>query len=215
MMILRAQQIFLDFLWYPFFPVMISMGLVLRIFYFPRKLGGMLIAISLALYIVFPMFYVLSNAILWGFMEHGQAGNWEHFGNTYSGPIAGGEDVPASGGPPVAPQKRATDMFLEPALKVDLCNSSSQGEQDAMQSAMDGVSGKWDFYEGGKWYSQVLNFATGKAFEPGGPIAHLALLMVFTLFIPFLSLMTSLAAFKALSPLLGGDVEISLLSRLI
>ena len=48
-----------------------------------------------------------------------------------------------------------------------------------------------------------------------GPIAHLALLMVFTLFIPFLALMTTLAAFKVLSPLLGGDVEISLLSRLI
>ena len=84
-----------------------------------------------------------------------------------------------------------------------------------MLSAMDNVRGRWDFLEGGAWYSQFLGFITGGAFEEDGPIAHLALLMVFTLFIPFLALMTSLAAFKVLSPLLGGDVEISLLSRLI
>jgi len=216
MMLLRAQQMFLDFLWYPFFPVMISMGLVLRIFYFTRKLGGMMIAISLALYVVFPMFYVLSNAILWGFMTHATANTWEHFGNTYEfTPGVAGEVQPASGGQQLAPMQRAKGVFSEPALKIDLCNSSSQTEQDNMKSAMDGVGDKWDFYDGGTWYSQALGFATGKAFEPDGPIAHLALLMVFTIFIPFLSLMTSLAAFKVLSPLLGGDVEISLLSRLI
>jgi len=215
MMLIRAQQMFLDFLWYPFFPVMISMGLVLRIFYFTRKLGGMLIAISLALYVAFPMFYVLSNAILWGFMTHATAGSWEHFGNTYSAPGAGGEALPASGGQQIAPMQRATGVFSQPPVKIDICNSSTQSEQTAMASAMGGVSGKWDFYEGGKWYSQALSFATGKAFEPGGPIALLALIMVFTLFIPFLSLMVSLAAFKVLSPMLGGDVEISLLSRLI
>ena len=215
MMLLRAQQMFLDFIWYPFFPVMISMGLVLRIFYFTRKLGGMLIAISLALYVVFPMFYVLSNAILWGFMTHSTANSWEHFGNTYSEPGAGGETLPAAGGQSLSPMQRAKGAFSQPAIKIDICNSSTKSEQDNMKLAMDGVGNKWDFYEGGKWYSQALSFATGKAFEPDGPIAHLALLMVFTIFIPFLSLMTSLAAFKVLSPMLGGDVEISLLSRLI
>jgi hypothetical protein len=39
--------------------------------------------------------------------------------------------------------------------------------------------------------------------------------MVFTLVTPFLALMTMLASFKYFSPLIGGDVEISLLSRLI
>ena len=215
MMLIRAQQMFLDFLWYPFFPVMISMGLVLRIFYFTRKLGGMLVAIALALYVVFPMFYVLSNGILWGFMTHSGTGSWEHFGNTYSEPGAGGEALPAYGGQSISPAQRANGVFSQPAIKIDLCNSSTQSEQDSMKLAMNGVGDNWDFYEGGRWYSQALSFATGKAFEPGGPIAHLALLMVFTLFIPFLSLMTSLAAFKVLSPMIGGDVEISLLSRLI
>ena len=40
-------------------------------------------------------------------------------------------------------------------------------------------------------------------------------MLVFTLVAPFLGLMTALAAFKAFSPLLGGDVEISIISRLL
>ncbi|MFA6214128.1 MAG: hypothetical protein WC717_02515 [Candidatus Micrarchaeia archaeon] len=211
MFLLRAQQIFLDFMWYPIFPVLISMGLVLRIFYFTRKLGGMLIALSLALYVVFPMFYVLSNAMLWGFMSHSQPNTWEHFGNTFDG-----DPIPASGSAqPIAPAQNAKGVFSQEALRLDLCSSSTQGEQDAMGAAMDNVRTKWDFLEGGRWYSQVLDFVTNNAFDDEGPIARLALLMVFTIFMPFLALMTSLASFKVLSPLLGGDVEISLLSRLI
>jgi len=33
--------------------------------------------------------------------------------------------------------------------------------------------------------------------------------------VPFISLMVTLAAFKYISPLIGGDVEISLFSKLI
>ncbi|MCX6771450.1 MAG: hypothetical protein NTX79_05335 [Candidatus Micrarchaeota archaeon] len=216
MFLIRAQQLFLDFLWYPIFPVMISMGLVLRIFYFTRKLGGLLIALALALYVVFPMFYVLSSGILWGFMSHTQAVPWQHFGNTFD-PSEGGAGLPSSGSPgPLDPSQNAKGVFApQNTLKLDLCDSSTQAERDTMLSAMDGVRGKWDFLEGGKWYSQFLGFITADAFAKDGPIARLALLMVFTLFIPFLALMTSLAAFKVLSPLLGGDVEISLLSKLI
>ena len=201
---------------------MISMGLVLRILYFTRKLGGMLIALSLALYIVFPMFYVLSNAILWGFMSHQTANSWEHFGSTYNSNPAGGMPLPAFSNTALAPQQRATNVFSQTSLNFDMCNSSTQAENDAMGSAMDEVRGNAAGIEGGAWYSDILDFVSGagrfstnSAFGVKGPIANLALLMIFTLFIPFLALMTSLAAFKAFSPLLGGDVEIQLLSKLI
>ncbi len=217
MFLLRAQQIFLDFLWFPLFPVMMSMGLVLRIFYFTRKLGGLLIALALALYVVFPMFYVLSSAILWGFMNDAQATSWMPFGNTYA-TANGAAPLPSSGGASLEldPNAHAKNVFTsQQQLRIDLCGDATTPEREGMVSAMDNVRGKWDFLEGGTWYSQFLGFVTGGAFAEDGPIAHLALLMVFTLFIPFLALMTSLAAFKVLSPLLGGDVEISLLSRLI
>jgi hypothetical protein len=223
MFLLRAQQIFLDFLWYPLFPVMLSMGLVLRIFYFTRKLGGMLIALSLSLYIVFPMFYVLCNAILWGFMTHATAGSYEHFGSTFnSDPNAGGIAMPGFTGTELAPQQRASSVFLQPSLDFDICNSATQSQNDAMGAAMDNIRGSMPSIEGGTWYSTILDFVSGagrfstnSAFGIGGPIANLALLMVFTLFLPFLALMTALAAFKAFSPLIGGDVEIQLLSKLI
>ena len=84
------------------------------------------------------------------------------------------------------------------------------------------VSGNFNSFQGGKWYSQFLGFVLNftdptqpSMFGQNGPIATLALLMVFTIFIPFIALMTSLSAFKVLSPIMGGDVEIALLSRLI
>jgi len=214
MFLIRAQQFVLDFLWYPLFPVMISMGLVLRILYFTRRLGGLLIALGLALYIVFPMFYVLSNAILWGFMDHPATGTWEHFGNTYNESMS----LPTANSTPILPQQRingAKDVFSTAPSNIDLCNASTSDENNAMISAMESVRGNWTQLEGGKWYSQTVNFFTGNAFSTTGPISNLALLMIFTLFIPFLALMTTLATFKVLSPLIGGDVEISLLSRLI
>jgi len=222
MFLLRAQQIFLDFLWYPLFPVMISMGLALRVLYFTRKLGGMMIALSLSLYVVLPMFYVLSSAILWGFMAHPVAGSWEHFGSTYNYDPAGGMPLPAFSNTALSPQQRATGVFSQPSLNFDLCNRSTQQENDAMGAALDEVRGNAAGIEGGSWYSDILDFVSGagrfstnSAFGVQGPIASLALLMIFTMFIPFLALMASLAAFKAFSPLLGGDVEIQLLSKLI
>jgi hypothetical protein len=56
--------------------------------------------------------------------------------------------------------------------------------------------------------------ATG-GFGPKGPVGTLATLLVLTLVSPFLAFMTLLAAVKVFSPMIGGDVEISVLSRLI
>jgi hypothetical protein len=214
MMLLRAQQVFLDFLWYPLFPVLISMGLALRIFYFTRKLGGMLIAISLAFYIVFPMFYVLAGGIMWGFM--GNPNSAAHVGLTYDTSAATGTPLPLYGADQLAPQQRAKSIFdTGNSLNIDLCNESTSQEQDAWNSEMDNFANSFSKIEGGGWFTQFGTFITLQGFSDKGPIANLAFLMVFTVLVPFLSLMTSLAAFKLLSPLIGGDVEISLLSRLI
>ena len=214
MMLLRAQQIFLDFLWYPLFPVMISMGLVLRIFYFTRKLGGMMIALSLALYVVFPMFYVLMNGIMWGFM--GNPSTISHVGMTYNANQTNGTPLPFYGNDTLAPQARVKGIFnRSKPLDVDLCNVSQPSEQAPMGAQVDNFGNSWTKIEGGGWFSQFGTFVTTQGFSEKGPIANLAFLMVFTVFVPFISLMTTLASFKVLSPMIGGDVEISLLSRLI
>ncbi|MFA6328158.1 MAG: hypothetical protein WCY41_01805 [Candidatus Micrarchaeia archaeon] len=213
MMLLRAQQIFLDFMWYPLFPVMLSMGLVLRIFYFTRKLGGLMIALGLSFYVVFPMFYVLANGIMWGFMDNPASLS---VGMTYNSDQTTGTPLPLYGQNQLAPQQRAKNVFNSgTSVDIDICNASTVQEFNAAASEFDRFGSSWNTFEGGKWYQQFWTFISVRAFSLDGPIANLAFLMVFTMIIPFLSLMTSLAAFKVLSPMIGGDVEISLLSRLI
>ena len=115
-----------------------------------------------------------------------------------------------------APQARVKDIFKPgSSLNVDLCNESTPAEQAPMGAEVDNFGNSWSKFEGGGWFSQFGTFASGQGFSEKGPIANLAFLMIFTVFVPFLSLMTTLAAFKLLSPMIGGDVEISLLSRLI
>ncbi len=220
MMLVRAQQIFLDYTWYFIFPVLLSMGLMLRMLYFTRKLGGLLIAIALCAYVVFPMFYVVSSAILFNFLG-GTAANWHAFGSNYN-------DNPATGGTTLPYTPGSVDMgansgdsrtvFGQPAINFDLCSEDSQNK-DASVSLQNAFSTGWKSYEHTGWFSQFFDFISlgspSNGFGPKGPIATLAMIMVFTLILPFLALMTTLASVKVLSPLLGGDVEIAVLSRLI
>lgn len=218
MMLIRAQQIMLDYVNYPFFAVAMSIGLVLRMLYFTRKLGGLLVAIALASYVIFPMFYVLSDAILWGFLG-GTASTWQNFGGTYNSvqtpsPFGTQGEINPSGD-----YNRVFDGSW--GLNADYCNSlEPQAAQDRQDFDLfqQNFASNWGQIEGGRFYELYFDFisvgVTG-GFGPHGPIGTLATILVLTLFVPFLALMTVLAAVKVFSPLIGGDVEISVLSRLI
>ncbi len=52
----KFQEVFLRFIALALFPVMFTLGVVLRSFFFTSKLGGLLMAFSFALYVVYPMF---------------------------------------------------------------------------------------------------------------------------------------------------------------
>lgn len=57
----KFQEVLLRFIALALFPVMFTLGIVLRSFFFTRKLGGLLMALSLALYFIYPMFYVVGG----------------------------------------------------------------------------------------------------------------------------------------------------------
>lgn len=57
----KFQEVLLRFVALALFPVMFTLGIVLRSFFFTRKLGGLLMAFSLALYFIYPMFYVVGG----------------------------------------------------------------------------------------------------------------------------------------------------------
>ncbi|MCX8196824.1 MAG: hypothetical protein N3G80_00710 [Candidatus Micrarchaeota archaeon] len=221
MMLARAQQIFLDYLWYALFPVMISMGLILRILYFTRKLGGLLIALALSAYIVMPMFYVAANAILFGFMD---GANWNTGGRVFGFKYdeSKGATLPFSGGSVDYGSSSDAKEVFNPAkkLQIDVCNDTrSQSQINEMENLGSAFIAIWKKYEGTSWYKDFLGYissgAPSSGFGPKGPIGMLASLLIFSLVVPFLGLMTMLASVKYFSPLIGGDVEISVLSRLI
>jgi hypothetical protein len=64
---LRFQQFLLEFLHLAFFPLFLSLGLFFRMLYFTRRIGGLLIAIALGAYIVYPMMFVFFHGILFSF----------------------------------------------------------------------------------------------------------------------------------------------------
>ncbi len=57
---LEAQHYFMDVIAYGIAPVFLFLGILLRTFFFTRKLGGLLLSIALALFIVYPLTYAFA-----------------------------------------------------------------------------------------------------------------------------------------------------------
>jgi len=218
MVFIRVQQIFLDFMWGAIVPVMLGIGLALRAFHFSRKMGGMLIALGMSIYIVMPMFYVLLSGILFGFVP-----DWGHpqFGVSFDP-----NSLPVQ--PPMnistAPMKQSEILGTGQTF-MNLCGTAKPEELEEQGGLVDFL---WNIIK--ILWNSTLNVVgnivapagqlgddpeTAARFAADGPVSSLAMLMVFTVITPFLGLMTMLASFKYFSPLIGGDVELSLLSRLI
>lgn len=220
MVFIRVQQVFLDFMWSAIVPVMLGIGLALRAFHFSRKMGGMLIALGMAVYIVMPLFYVLLGGVLFGFVS-----DWTHpqFGNSFD-PASLPVQPPAGMSVGIDPGKQS-DVLGKGTTFMNLCGTAAEAEKQEQGGLVDFL---WGIIKA-LWNSTlnvVSNIAapagqlasdpeTTARFAADGPVSNLAMLMVFTLVTPFLGLMTMLASFKYFSPLIGGDVELSLLSRLI
>ncbi len=64
MMVIKFQEVLLRFIAIALFPSLLVIGGVLRTFAFTRKLGGLLLAMALSLYFVFPAFYAVGALIM-------------------------------------------------------------------------------------------------------------------------------------------------------
>ncbi|MFH1520506.1 MAG: hypothetical protein ABID61_02580 [Candidatus Micrarchaeota archaeon] len=63
MVITKFQEVLLVFISTAVFPSLFVLGVLLRSFTFTRKLGGLLIAMALTLYFIFPMFYAFGGLL--------------------------------------------------------------------------------------------------------------------------------------------------------
>lgn len=64
MMTIRFQQFLLYLLHVAFFPLFLTLGIILRSIFFTRKIGALLISLAVSFYIVFPMMYVFFHGVL-------------------------------------------------------------------------------------------------------------------------------------------------------
>lgn len=55
-----AQKYFIDVVSYGIAPILLLLGIVLRTFFFTRKLGGLLLAIAISLFIIYPLTYAFA-----------------------------------------------------------------------------------------------------------------------------------------------------------
>ncbi len=70
MIVLKFQEIFLVFIAKALAPVTLGLGIVLRSTAFTRRLGGLLMAIALSLYFVFPLFPMFGAVIVSNIQSH-------------------------------------------------------------------------------------------------------------------------------------------------
>lgn len=66
MMLTKFQEIMLRFIATALFPALFVIGAILRTFSFTRRLGGLLLAMAIALYFIYPAFYAFGALVMLG-----------------------------------------------------------------------------------------------------------------------------------------------------
>ncbi|MBI2079851.1 hypothetical protein HYT84_03730 [Candidatus Micrarchaeota archaeon] len=241
MTISKFQEVFLRFIAVAVFPVFFTMGVILRSFFFTRKLGGLLMAISLSLFFIFPLFYIVGSVFFYKLKVEAiqKTGDLDALAIKQIYESLDGVPIFFQGKPgtntkvdlsklmndatkaygydPVkgyTGSGSATDPFSTKNLasSLNFCKQITDTDQVADQTSQ----------EASDWLNQLMgkNFANVNAFligtvDPGGDIDAASRLAFFSLFFSFLSIMATIAGVKSLSGILGGDLEIAGLTHLI
>ncbi|MCK4319330.1 hypothetical protein KAW38_02040 [Candidatus Micrarchaeota archaeon] len=201
MFILKFQEILMGFISTALFPVLLISGLVLRSLYLTRRLGGLLMAIAISLYFIFPMFYVLGGIVLHHLQDNGNGHAISAFYVKADGQLG----------------KMLDDDSFEDAenladAKKKICNAKTNLDIDNIQGGFEQV---YSLYNEVKVLDADAISDSGWIMGEGGIIDGTSRVMFFSFFFSFLSLMSTIAAVRSLSPMLGGDVEIAGLTHLV
>lgn len=215
LILLKFQEILLGFINGSVFPVFFVAGAVLRAFPAMRRLGGLMMAMAISLYYVFPAFYVLGSAVYTGMMQETDTGE------VLMAPVV---DFSALNLPYQDPDMSAytkeelsSGEHLTLAQEGNICRPPAEKE-----SGFDAVD-EWTGFVGlmmDVLGAPVSGVAWGDQFDEwvfgnNGIVMGMGRMVFFSLFFSFLSVMSTIAAIKSLSPLFGGDVEIAGLTHLV
>jgi len=219
-----AQAYLLEFIKTALFPSLLAMGIILRTFFFTRKVGGLLIAIALALYTIYPFMYImLQPYFTWTPRDFYYPS--KDFTNAYAGFSCWGTFVP--GGDPDHPFCIGTPgviAYIIPGLPQAVGN---YGEVDFMfrngcrMGHPEDCPGTGNSC-GNTTAGQQMCIGTygtdvyaGMLSPYDGVLPTVGYLMVPGAFLPLLIILITISFIKVLSPQLGGDIEIAGLSKFI
>ncbi|MCX8205782.1 MAG: hypothetical protein N3H30_00975 [Candidatus Micrarchaeota archaeon] len=207
----KAQELFLVINAVYFFPVFFNIGLALRVLPFTRKIGGLLMGITLGLFFALPYMYILSQS----FIDLNG-----HFSTKFiidSAPYA--FTFFNMFHPLVESQQASIDDLIEEAIEKDIGNPLGY----AAAKSLDGGVG-YNIASLGEVPDPSGNRAFGTAadFDPQDPankkysiLEIVARVIAAVTVSSIFSLVATIAAIRETSRLFGGDVEIAGLTRLI
>lgn len=220
--ITKFQEVFLQVISSAVFPIFVGAGILLRSFYFTRKLGGLLMAMAIGLYFIFPMAYILAGSVYdyTGGFQKGVASVNVKFSPGADALFNPFNSIVSISKESLTPEElRTLTLNGESAsesyegVTKDLCaalegGSDQPGTADAGAADAIGASVKnwWDAFVGEGFEAIPINDAY---------FDYTARLMFFSFFFSFLGLMATVAGIRSLSMLFGGDIELAGLTHLI
>ena len=180
-----AQELFLRMIRDALFPLLLTLGIILRVFFFTRKIGGLLISIALSLYTIYPLMYILLQEQFQISPNNVWYDRWN--------PLTCICDTSAPLG--------VDAMKLGYELKESIVCPIRYCSRDLLVMLFLPIT----LFDIGLFEFDWLFISLEKVGE----------MMVPALFIPIVVFLVTIAQIKGLSPLLGGDVEIAGLTHLI
>ena len=244
MTITKLQEVFVTFIGKALFPVLLSLGIVLRSFPYTRKLGGLLMAIAISLFFIYPMFYVFGafvmNAIKIDARQYlalnGQQGSalWQnppiadylYFKGKVPSLNPNLPDVDlqqAVTDYTTAPPKQPFEIFRDAGSPYDPANQQGGMPNPrpfdrslAPSNSQVETFGDYMYTFVKKLTSTIsCDIAVDDGLEDGGLMDAIARLSFFSGFFFILAIFTTIASIRSLSITLGGDLEIAGLTHLI
>ncbi len=234
------QEVFISFISKALFPYLFIVGLVLRTFAFTRKLGGLLMAIALALFYIFPMFYVFGAVLVTSIQHksytgHGLPAIADYLYIKGTVPLLTGDynltksqqeyyalvakedakttrDNVANGKLSDGTDSPLTSTDL--SLPKDTAALNARGAQ-IDDAALKALADHGTTFTGALGKKQFKDNFVAISLEDGGVMDTIARLTFFSVFFSFFGVLATIAAIRSLSITLGGDTEIAGLTHLI
>jgi len=220
-----AQVYLLEFIQKALFPSLLAMGIILRTFFFTRKVGGLLMAIALALYTIYPLMYIMLQPYF-TFTPHDfyypdrdltnfyAPASCLWFGDMANQPFCTGPVGMLTyifpGLPTAVGNFGEASYMFKNGCRTDhsaedcpgtgsYCGTNTEGQQVCMNNL-------------GSYGSDVY---AGMLSPYNGVLPTVGYLLVPGFFLPLLIILVTISFIKVLSPQFGGDIEITGLTRFI